>query len=73
MVCELAGCATRPTWLDLAAGARPPNPPVDDTTLGEWLHGWQYHSNWHADQTEACELERALALPSTRSNAVALG
>ena len=46
---------------------------MDDTILGEWLHRWQYHSNCHADQTDARELERALVLLSSRSNTVALG
>ena len=71
--CELAGWRSRPTWLDLAAGTRPPTPQPDETTLGEWIHGWQYHGSWHLEQNEAADLERTLALPSTRVNAVALG
>ena len=71
--CELAGWHSRPTWIDLASGTRPPNPPADEITLGEWAHGWQYHGSWHLEQTESLELKRTLALPSTRSNAVALG
>ena len=71
--CELAGWTTRPTWLDLAAGARPWIPEQDETTLGEWIHGWQYHGSWNLEQAEARDLERTLALPSTRVNAVALG
>jgi len=71
--CELAGWPDRPAWLDLAAGTRPPNPDPDEAALGEWVHGWQYHSNYHLEQHEAEDLERTLALPSTRSNAACLG
>ena len=71
--CELAGWQSRPTWLDLANGARPPPLPNDGQVLGEWQHGWQYHSSLHLEEAEAVSLNRQLALPSVRSNAVALG
>ena len=71
--CERAGWPDRPAWLDLAAGTRPPNPDPDEAALGEWVHGWQYHSNYHLEQHEAEDLERTLVLPSTRSNAACLG
>ena len=32
----------RPTWMELANGARPPQPDPEEADWGEWPHGWQY-------------------------------
>ena len=37
------GFATRPSWEDLKAGARPP--PSLGIEPGEWQHGWQFHAS----------------------------
>ena len=71
--CESRGWHTRPTWVDLAAGCRPPEPTQSDEALGEWRHGWQYHSSWHIEDTAFRQLLADFALPSTRSNAAAAG
>ena len=34
-----------PTYEELAAGARPPNPPPNELDPGEWQHGWQYFAS----------------------------
>ena len=71
--CEVHGWTNRPTWADLAAGVRPPNPEPEDTELGEWQHGWQYFASNAAEKSEQEGLKQELALPSTRRNAAATG
>ena len=40
---EQSGFISRPTWVQLRGGERPP-PPVSSEP-GEWQHGWQYHAS----------------------------
>ena len=63
----------RPLWIDLAAGLRPPEPTDDGITLGEWRHGWQYHSSNGLEQKAQSQVLRELAWPSLRSNAASAG
>ena len=44
---DRAGMQDRPTWAELAAGARPPQDPTElgQTEPGEWSHGWQYFAS----------------------------
>ena len=44
-----------------------------EVQLGEWQHGWQYFASDAIEKRELGELMRALALPSTRSNAASAG
>eukprot|EP00973_Karenia_brevis_P075787 10529256-Karenia_brevis.AAC.1 len=67
--CDRAGWASRPPWVALKNGMRPPQPEPDEISLGEWAHGWQYHACNAIETSEFCSLLRALALPSTRNNA----
>ena len=71
--CDDGGWSGRPAWIDTASGLRPPTPSDNELTLGEWRHGWQYHSSYDLEQGACAELERSFALPSTRANAIALG
>ena len=71
--CDDGGWAARPAWVDIASGLRPPDVEDDGWTLGEWKHGWQFHSGRDLEQAAYNRLERSLALPSMRSNAAALG
>ena len=68
-VCVAAGWASRPTWVDLGNGLRPPQLEADALSLGEWAHGWQYHASNALETTEFEALVVSLALPSTRANA----
>ena len=71
--CEASGWTSRPAWVDLAAGLRPPSPDPAETELGEWRHGWQYHASNCIEQSAHTQLKQLLALPSTRSNAACAG
>jgi len=71
--CEAAGWQERPAWVDVASGLRPPQTLESEWALGEWKHGWQYHGSRHLEQTASEDLERSMALPSTRINAAARG
>ena len=36
----------KPTWRELAAGFRPPNPaPASEEEPGQWPHGWQFYAS----------------------------
>ena len=69
--CDDVGWHDRPSWIDLAAGTRPPEPEQDFENLGEWIHGWQHHSTRNLERQRFDLLMRDVALPSTRSNAAA--
>jgi hypothetical protein len=71
--CEADGWANRPTWVDLAAGLRPPRPDNTEAELGEWRHGWQYHASENLEKNAQHQLKQLLALPSTRRNAACAG
>ena len=72
-LCARRGWDKRPTWISLMAGERPPNPPDNYEILGEWKHGWQFLASEVAEDLELSSLLRALAWPSTRVNAAAVG
>ena len=40
---DASGWTSRPSWQELADGARPPRPAADEQ--GEWTHGWQYQAS----------------------------
>ena len=71
--CEEAGWDARPAWQDLNNGLRPPEPDRNDSCLGEWAHGWQFHASNAMENAEFDALLVTLALPSTRSNAASAG
>ena len=71
--CASYGWDARPLWIDIAAGLAPPNPPLNELTLGEWRHGWQFHASNPIELHVWSHLLRLPALPSTRSNAAATG
>ena len=73
MDCDAAGWSARPSWQDLSNGSRPPDPDPDETTLGEWIHGWQYHASNSLEHAAFTDLMRDVALPSRRRNAQATG
>lgn len=45
VLCDSKGWTWRPPWAALTAGQRPPDPDPDELSLGEWPHGWQYHTS----------------------------
>ena len=71
--CDARGWEERPSWIDLAAGLRPPTPPPEELHLGEWQHGWQYHASNAAERWEFNELLQALAFSQLRRNAASAG
>ena len=71
--CTKTGWHDRPNWINLLAGERPPNKPDNYQVLGEWSHGWQFFASYAAEEAEFFNLLRALAWPSTRTNAAAAG
>ena len=71
--CVRDGWQERPLWVDLAAGLRPPEPPQDESTLGEWQHGWQFHGSNAMERKAFAQLLQELAWPSVRINAAATG
>eukprot|EP00959_Pyramimonas_sp_CCMP1952_P256720 5363332-Pyramimonas_sp.AAC.1 len=40
--CTNTGWTERPTWVEVAAGMRPPERPPTENVLGEWQNGWQF-------------------------------
>ena len=72
-VCDRQGWTSRPTWAELAAGRRPPQPEPEEISLGEWQHGWQYHACNAIEHRAFQELLADLALPSRSRNAQATG
>ena len=71
--CESRGWTSQALWTVLAAGLRPPEPDRAEAQLGEWSHGWQYHASDSLEKHAWDELNRVLALPSTRRNAASAG
>ena len=71
--CVEAGWDSKPTWQALQNGLRPPQQDRNDSCLGEWAHGWQYHASDAIEHTEFEALLAVLALPRTRRNAAAQG
>ena len=71
--CRRQGWNDRPLWIDLAAGLRPPELPTNTTALGEWGHGWQFHSSDAAAKVSKTILMHELSAPSFRSNAATAG
>ena len=71
-VCDRSGWTERPTWSDLAGGARPPEHD-EHPNLGEWAHGWQFWASNSLEKEACAELLRRLALPSRRVNAATPG
>jgi hypothetical protein len=67
------GWNSRPAWVDLAAGPRPPVPNPTEVVLGEWRHGWQYHASRGLENEAQSQLKQLLALPSTRRNTACAG
>ena len=72
-ICDAKGFLERPSWLELANGRRPPEPHSDEISLGEWMHGWQYHASNCLEKSTFNSLLSDLAYPSHRVNAQAVG
>ena len=71
--CAAQGWRSRPLWIDIAAGLRPPEPSSADIALGEWKHGWQFHASDALAKSSLEVLKRSLSAPSYRSNAATPG
>ena len=71
--CEEVGWDAKPAWQELHNGLRPPQPDQNESCLGEWAHGWQFHASSAVENAEFEALLVTLALPSTRRNAAAQG
>ena len=72
--CDDSGWAGRATWAQLAAGERPPVPPQQPLSLGEWTHGWQFHASDRIEQAAHNQLLQTLGGgQSARVNAATMG
>ena len=50
----------RPSWQEVAEGARPRQPAREDTEPGDWQHGWQFYAASALEQQEHLTLLGAL-------------
>jgi len=75
--CQEQGWSSRPLWVDIAVGLRPPDNNVvresSNANLGEWQHGWQFHASASAELAAWQLLLEDLAPPGARRNAATPG